>query len=254
MSIGSKLKNCRSVITLGVCPNLDDYPDWKLELIQQSAKIYFPTSLYAEMFIAMGKTIFPGIQTYRFLGDKIKQTLFFQLNALSIPRSRFYYGPRQQKNITRDFSFPFVAKTPRFSSRGLGVKLIKNKDQLGEYLQDNHPAYIQEYLRGSRDYRIVVAGEKIILAYRRIPKGDEFRANIFLGADLSFKDIPCEALELALKASKVCGFNYAGIDICESEGNYYILEANMKFGTLGFKEAGLDFKKILCQLVSNGDI
>ncbi len=254
MALGSQLQNCPSVATLGVCPNLTDYPDWKLDLIQRSPKIYFPTSLYAEMFVAMGKEIFPKIQTYRFMGDKIKQTLLFQLRGLLIPKTRFYYGPRQQEGITKDFSFPFVAKTPRFSSRGLGVKLIQNRDQLEGYLENNRVAYIQQYLSGCRDYRVVIVGEKIIHAYRRIPRCSEFRANVSLGAELSFDDIPCEAMNLALKTSRLCGFNYSGIDVCEFSGNYYLLEANMRFGTLGFKKAGLDFKGILFRLLESGAI
>lgn len=254
VALGSQLKSCPSVNTLGVCPNLKDYADWQLDLIHRSLKIYFPTTLYAEMFVAMGKEIFPKIQTYRFVGDKIKQTLLFKLNGLPAPETRFYFGPRQQKNITRDFSFPFVAKTPRFSSRGIGVKLIENQEQLDNYLEDNRVAYIQEYLPGCRDYRVVIVGEKIIHAYQRIPNGCEFRANVSLGAVMCFEDIPCEVLTLALKASRLCGFNYSGIDVVESGGKLYLLEANMKFGTLGFKEAGLDFKSILCRLVESGVI
>lgn len=210
--------------------------------------------MYAELFTAMGKEIFPSIQTYRFVGDKIKQTLLFQLNRLPVPRTGFYYGPRQQKMITRDFSYPFIAKTARFSSRGLGVKLIRNKNQLDGYLENNRPAYIQEYLHGCKDYRVVIAGKKIIHSYQRIARNSEFRANVSLGADFKFQDIPQPVTELALRASKLCNFNYTGIDVCESNGTYYLLEANMKFGTLGFETAGLDFKKILCSLVLNNEI
>ncbi|MFP4454688.1 MAG: RimK family alpha-L-glutamate ligase [Desulfonatronovibrio sp.] len=254
VALGSQLKHCPCVITLGVCPNLSHYPDWKKDLIRQSPKIYFPSSMYAELFTAMGKEIFPSIQTYRFVGDKIKQTLLFQLNRLPVPRTGFYYGPRQQKMINRDFSFPFIAKTPRFSSRGLGVQLIRDRNQLDSYLENNRPAYIQEYLSGCRDYRVVIAGKKIIHSYQRVARNSEFRANVSLGADLRFKNIPEPVTDLALKASKLCGFNYTGIDVCESNGNYYLLEANMKFGTLGFEMAGLDFKKILCSLVQNNEI
>jgi ribosomal protein S6--L-glutamate ligase len=254
LAIGSQLKSCPSVITLGVCANLDDYPDWKLELIHRSSKIYFPTSLFAEMFVAMGKEIFPGIQTYRFVGDKIKQTILFKLYGLFVPKTRFYYGPLQKKNITREFTYPFVAKVPRFSSRGFGVKLIENNEQLEEYLQGRHPAYIQEFLPGCRDYRVVIAGERIIHCYQRVARDNEFRANVSLGAELSFQDIPDEALDLALKAARLCGFNYTGIDICESGGKYYLIEANMKFGTQGFREAGLDFKTILCKMAENGEV
>jgi ribosomal protein S6--L-glutamate ligase len=254
LAIGSQLRDCPVVHTLGVCANLGDYPEWKLELIRRSSKIYFPTSLFAEMFMAMGKEIFPGIQTYRFVGDKIKQTMLFRLYRLPVPETRFYYGPLQQRNITRDFSYPFVVKTPRFSSRGLGVRLVENKQQLEEYLGNNHPAYVQEFLPGCRDYRVVIAGGKIIHCYQRIARDNEFRANYHLGARLSFEDIPSEARDLALKASRLCGFNYTGMDICESGGKYYLIEANMKFGTQGFREAGLDLKTILCRMVENDEI
>ncbi len=210
--------------------------------------------MYAELFAVMGKEIFPSVHTYRFVGDKIKQTLLFQLNKLPVPRTRFYYGPRQQKMITRDFSYPFIAKTPRSSSRGLGVNLIRNRKQLDNYLENNCPAYIQEYLPECRDYRVVIAGEKIIHSYQRVARNSEFRANISLGADFRFQDIPESVTDLALKTSKLCGFNYTGIDVCESKGAFYLLEANMKFGTLGFEKAGLDFKKILCTLVQNNVI
>ncbi len=254
IALGSQLKNCPSVNTLGVCPNFGDYPQWKVDLMVKSSKIYFPTSLFADMFVAMGKEIFPKIHTYRFVGDKIRQTILFQINGLPTPRTRFYYGPRQQKMITAHFSFPFVAKTARFSSRGLGVRLIQNREQLQAYLEDNHPAYIQEYLPGVKDYRIVIAGRKIIHSYQRIAAENEFRANVCLGADLCFDNVPAQALELALKAARLCGFNYTGLDICESKGQYYLLEANMKFGTLGFRKAGLDLKKILCRMVENNEI
>ncbi len=223
-------------------------------MIIQAAKIYFPTSLFAELFVSMGKDIFPGIQTYRFVGDKIRQTLLFQMNSLPTPRTRIYYGPRQKKNITSDFSFPFIAKTPRFSSRGLGVRLIENKSQLDDYLQENQPAYIQEYLPECKDYRVVIAGDQIIHAYQRIARQGEFRANVSLGADLSFRDIPPEVNRLALEASRKCGFNYTGLDVCQSNGMYYLLEANMKFGTMGFKQAGLDLKNILNNLVEKSRI
>ncbi|WP_028574300.1 ATP-grasp domain-containing protein [Desulfonatronovibrio hydrogenovorans] len=254
VAIGSQLKHCPQITTLGVCPNLSHYPQWKLQLILDSKKIFFPTSLYAEMFSAMGKEIFPSIESYRFVGDKIKQTIMFQLVGLPVPRTRFYYGPVQQQNISRDFSFPFIAKTPRYSSRGNGVWLVKNREELSSYLESNQPAYIQEFLPRIRDFRIVVAGEKIIHSYQRIPQEDDFRANVSLGATLCFEDIPEQAENLALTACHLCGFNYTGMDICESEGKFYVLEANMKFGTQGFKAAGLDLKKILCRLVREDHI
>lgn len=254
IAVGYQLSKCPQVTTLGVCPNLHDYPGDKIELIRNSPKIYFPTSFFAEMFVTMGKDIFPSIASYRFVGDKIKQTVLFQLTGLPVPFTKVYYGPIQQKKILSHFSFPFVAKAARNSSRGYGVWLISNGHQLDAYLEDNQPAYIQEFLPESKDYRIVVAGDQIIHSYERVAVQNEFRANVSQGGEIKLGSVPESAQRLALKASRICGFNYAGMDICESKGKLYVLEANMKFGTLGFKKAGLNLKKILCQLVMNNQI
>lgn len=254
IAIGYQLSKCPQVTTLGVCPNLDDYPTDKIELIRNSPKIYFPTSLFAEIFVAMGKDIFPSIASYQFVGDKIKQTILFQLTGLPVPFTRFYYGSIQQKKILSDFSFPFIAKKARNSSRGHGVWLINNNHQLDVYLENNQPAYIQEFLPELKDYRIVIVGDQVVHYYERLASQNEYRANVSQGAEIKLGPVPKNVIELALKASRVCGFNYAGMDICESRGTLYILEANMKFGTLGFQKAGLDLKEILCQLVQDNKI
>jgi len=248
------LIHCPDVLTLGVFPNLEDYPSWKLDMILKAQKIYFPTSLYADLFQIMGKRIFPGVNTYRFMGDKIKQTILFQLQGLPAPRTRFYFGPKQQNSITDDFSFPFIAKKPRTSSMGHGVWLIQDRHELDIYLANNHPAYIQEFLSVDDDYRVVVVGDEVVHSYRRIPAQGSFKANISQGGTVSLENIPHEVLEIGLRAARVCGFDLSGIDICQSRGRLYILEANMKFGTKGFQFAGLSYRNILNRMVSEGRI
>ncbi len=254
IALGSQLIHCPDILTLGVLPNLEDYPSWKLDMIRRAEKIYFPTSLFADLFQIMGKEMFPGVNTYRFLGDKIKQTLLFQLQGLPAPRTRFYFGPKQQNSITDDFSFPFIAKKARISSMGHGVWLIHDRHELETYLAKNQPAYIQEFLPVDDDYRVVVVGDEVVHAYRRVPARGSFKANISQGGTVCLKNIPRKVLELGLWAAQACGFDLTGIDICQSRGRLYILEANMKFGTKGFQCAGLSYKDILHKMVAEGRI
>jgi len=254
IALGSQLISCPDVLTLGVLPNLEDYPAWKLDMILKAGKIYFPTSLYADLFQIMGKKMFPSVNTYRFLGDKIKQTLLFQLQGLPAPRTRFYFGPKQQQNITKDFSFPFIAKKARGSSMGHGVWLIHDQNELDSYLAQHQPAYIQEFLDVDDDYRVVVVGDEVVHAYRRIPARGSFKANISQGGTVCLENIPGDVLELGLRAARACGFDLAGIDICQSNGRLYILEANMKFGTMGFHCAGLSYRAILNKMVAEGRV
>ncbi|HDQ40742.1 MAG TPA: RimK family alpha-L-glutamate ligase [Desulfonatronum sp.] len=254
IAIGRQLRHCSSVFCLGARTNLSDYSADELALIREAPKIYFPTGLLAEPLAALGKLTFPSIQTYRFAGNKILQTHLFQLLGLPMPRTRVYYGPRQQTRIAQDFSLPLIAKVPRNSSRGLGVFLIRTQAELQGFIAADHPAYIQEYLPITRDLRVVILGRRIVHAYWRQAPPEDFRSNVSQGGRISFADVPASALELALDAAKRCGFDHVGMDLCEHGGRFFFLEANMTFGLKGFRVAGLDFKAILRDMVENNEV
>ncbi|SDB45048.1 ribosomal protein S6--L-glutamate ligase [Desulfonatronum thiosulfatophilum] len=254
IAIGRQLRHCPSVHCLRTHGNLSDYTEQELELIRQAPKIYFPTILMAEALSAIGKPIFPSIQTIRYAGDKIRQTQLFQLLGLPMPRTRIYYGPRQKNSILDDFSFPLVAKVPRNSSKGRGVSLIRNQDELDRYTCLPHPAYIQEYLPIRRDIRIVILGGKPVHAYWRESCEGEFRTNISQGGKVVLEPVPDKALELAVQTAVKCRFDLVALDICVYSDQVYLLEANMTFGMDGFKAAGLDFRAMLRDMVENGDL
>lgn len=254
IAIGRQLRHCPSVLSLGVRTTVADYAPEELALIRQAEKIYFPTRLLAEPLAALGKSLFPSIETYRFCGDKIMQSHLFQMAGLPVPRTGIYHGPRQRARILNDFSLPLIAKTPRHSSRGLGVYLLRTAGELQDYLGLNHPAYIQEYLPISRDLRVVVLGRRIVHSYWREARPGDFRNNVARGGRISFSPIPENAMDLALHAAGECRFDHAGLDLCEHEGQWHLLEANMIFGLAGFAAAGLDFREILKNMVERDEI
>ena len=178
----------------------------------------------------------------------------FHMLALSHPKTRIFYGNRQKQTILNIFDFPFIAKQARGSTKGEGVYLIHNEKELAAYLLNNSPAYIQEYLPGDRDIRIIIIGKKVRLAYWRIAKPNDFRTNISQGGTISFDSVPDAAVELALKTALLCGWDDVGIDIILHKGRAMVLEGNMKYGTLGFKQAGIDYKKMLGELVLKGEL
>jgi len=254
VALESRLSKCDKVITLGVKPNLEDYSEEAMARIRNSSKIYYPSSFYAELFHAMGKETFPSPHNYHFAQEKIKQTALFKLIKIPHPRTRVYYGKHQKRSILNRFKFPFVAKIPRGSAMGRGVFLIENQNQLDRYVAMEGPAYIQEYLTIDRDLRIVVIGEKIVHAYWRVTAEGEFRSNVAKGARISLDPVPATAKALALHTAKMCGWNDVGIDICCHSGHYYVLEANMKYGKEGFRQAGIDYTSLMTQLIEKGEI
>jgi ribosomal protein S6--L-glutamate ligase len=254
VALERRLRNCRNVITLGVKPNFNDYPPQEKGIIQAAEKIYYPSRHYVELFAAMAKETFPGYLNYLFAQDKLKQTALFQLQGISHPRTRFFYGKKQKSQILNYFSFPFIAKIPMGSALGRGVFLIKDAESLEHYCSLSHIAYVQEYLPIKKDIRVVIIGGHIVHAYLRIPLENEYRANLALGAKLCFDGIPQKALELAHHTATKCGWDDVGIDICECQNRFYILEANMKYGKQGFYQAGIDYFQLMERLIEHGKI
>jgi len=253
IALGKRLRNSSLVRTLGLRPNIEDYSEAELELLRKADTIYYPSSLYEDVFIALGKKVFPA-NYYRYMGDKVKQTELFILLGIPHPRTRFYQGSHRSERILRHFSYPFIAKIPRGSSQGRGVFLIRSLEDLQRYLKMSDLAYIQEYLPIDRDLRIVLLGGKVVHAYWRIARPGEYRSNVSLGGRISFHNIKNGPLRFAEQVARLCKFDEVGLDICICQGNHLVLEANMVYGLKGFEKAGLNIYKLLTERVSAGTI
>ena len=253
IALGKRLRHSSLVQTLGLRPNIEDYSQTELELLRQAETVYYPSRLYEDVFLALGKRVFPA-NYYRYMGDKIKQTELFILLGIPHPRTRFYQGKSRSKQILRDFSFPFIGKIPRGSSKGRGVFLIRDAEDLHHYLKKCSLAYIQEYLPIDRDLRVVLVGAKVVHAYWRIARPGEYRSNVSLGGRISFEDIQDGPLRFAEQVARLCDFDEVGLDICICENSNLVLEANMVYGLKGFDRAGLDIYQLLIQRVGEGGI
>ena len=137
---------------------------------------------------------------------------------------------------------------------GRGVFLVKDEEELAAYLSISSVAYIQEYLVLDRDMRIVVIGDQVVHAYWRLAAEGEFRSNVSVGGTISLKKVPAAAQALALHTARACGWNDVGIDICEDRGRFLVLEANMKYGKEGFRQAGIDYTRLMEDMIDNGAI
>ena len=251
ISLGKRLRSCPSFHCLGIRSNWDDYSPEEKAAVQEAETVFYPTRLYEDLFVSLGKRIFPRT-THSFMGNKIRQTDLFQLLEIPHPHTRLYYGRRRKERIIRDFNYPFIGKTPVGSSKGMGVWLIRNEEELNSYLEQHRPAYIQEYLPIDRDLRVVVIAGKVVHAYWRIGQSGEFRNNVSQGDCISYENIPKEALDFAANVARLCRFDEVGLDICRVGEHYYVIEANMVFGLEGFRQAGLDIYEILSHLDKEG--
>ena len=254
ITFSHRFKECPGVKVIQVRPNYSDYTAEEKEWIRTAEKVYYPTQLYVDLFLTMGKSIFPSRETYVYSGDKIKQTALFEFLRIPHPRTRIYFG-RQKEGIQNEFPFPFIAKIPRGSSMGRGVFLIRDEEGLNRYLRRSPVAYIQEYLPLDRDLRVILISHQVILSYWKIAREGEFRNNLAQGALLRFKDIPAEALEFAEQLTTKCNFDDVGLDLCHTpDRGWMVMEANMNYGHQALKEKGLDIRQVLRELMVQGKI
>lgn len=252
VSLGKRLR-AGSVPRLGINPNWCGYTEEERRQIAGAGKVFYPGPVFEQIIRASGSEVFP-CNYYYFMGNKIAQTELFQLLEIPHPRTLIYYGRKRLRKIVEDFAFPFIAKTPIHSSQGLGVFLINNENDLAGYLEKHNPAYIQDFLPLNRDLRVVLIGGRVVHAYWRIHCPDDFRNNVSRGGRVSFEDIPQSALDFAGSVALRCRFDEVGLDICEHQDSYLVLEANMAYGLKGFRQKGMDIRKIIGELADEGVI
>lgn len=109
----------------------------------------------------------------------------------------------------------------KFSDPDLAFNAYKSLEQLGQ------PLFVQEYLeKPGRDIRAFVIGESITASIYRIATPEEWRTNVAQGGKAEPIQLTGEIQELALKATKILGLLYAGVDILETEHGPILLEVN----------------------------
>jgi len=253
IALGSRLNGVPEVLTIGVRPNFYDYSAEERKQMFNAVCILYPSLNYAQYFTTIGKRIFPSVETYLYAGQKMKQTTLFNMLDIPHPKTRIYLK-REFNRIEDEFAFPFIAKIPRASSRGRGVFKINDSGRLQEYLQMTKFAYIQEFLEHDRDLRVILINYQPILAYWRMPPRGDFRANLFQGGIIDFGDIPADALELARDYARKCNFNDVGLDLMQSKGKWYLIEANMQYGREGLKKKDMILKEIIRGKLLNGTL
>lgn len=119
------------------------------------------------------------------------------------------------QKIEQVLSYPMIVKEA-FGSFGAQVYMAKNREELLSLRKRliSTPHLYQEYIRSShgRDVRLQVVGSEVVAGMLRTSETD-FRANISAGGKM-VPFIPSKAFsDLAVKAAKLVGANFAGVDL-----------------------------------------
>ncbi|MCK7507686.1 MAG: RimK family alpha-L-glutamate ligase [Desulfobacterales bacterium] len=191
------------------------------ERIREADTVYYPTTFYADLFNADRQehlSQLPHLQMRPGQDQADRPVRPAGHSASAHPRLLRETPEADHPRST--FDFPFIAKIARGSAMGRGVFLIRDRGEPGGTTAAAAAvAYIQEYLPIDRDMRIVVIGQRIVHAYWRIAPEGDFRSNVSRGRPAICLDpVPDDALELASRTARACGWDDVGIDICRSDG------------------------------------
>ena len=131
--------------------------------------------------------------------------------------------------------FPIIAKTIE-GSKGIGVMKIESEESLKSVLQAlwKHDAdlIVQEFIEIDFDVRSIVLNDKIIASVKRLnSKKEDFRTNKSLGNKTKPYKLSEKEEKMVLKAAKISGAYFCGVDHILRNGAPEILEINSSPGT-----------------------
>ncbi|MDR2336534.1 MAG: hypothetical protein LBE03_00300 [Candidatus Nomurabacteria bacterium] len=170
---------------------------------------------------------------------KLEQNVVMALATLPVPDSLYVNNKKNYLSAIKKagFDFPLVVKAIDGKNGNCNIKANTAAD-IGNLDFDN--AIIQPYLPNDFDYRVIVAGEKVILAYKRIRSSEKRHVNnITQGGRMELVELPKELGSIAIAAARAVGREFAGLDILTNKetGESVVLEVNFNFGKPFFNNA-----------------
>jgi hypothetical protein len=157
--------------------------------------------------------------------------LLFQRAGLPVPRRFALVSPNRElirRHVKAVGGLPVIVKLP--GSGGIGTMKVETFPALFSLLdllssQKQQPA-VCAFIDQAVHWRLIVVADRVVACYRNIPEDDDFRT--YASSDKTdFVDPPAAMAELAIRAVKVLGLEFGGVDILEHpSGRNYVLESN----------------------------
>jgi ribosomal protein S6--L-glutamate ligase/gamma-F420-2:alpha-L-glutamate ligase len=200
--------------------------------------IFWDKDIYlAQRLEKQGYKLFNSAKAVELCDNKILMYQALANKGIRIPRTfiapKTFEGLNYSKrdfvnDVIKQIGLPLVIKEA-YGSFGEQVYLANSLEEANKIIdQIGYKDFLmQEYITSSkgRDIRINVVGNNAIVSMLRENKND-FRSNISSGGSGTKFDPKPEYLDLAVKASKALGLDFAGVDVLFGEDGPIICEVN----------------------------
>lgn len=191
--------------------------------------------------------------------DKTTQYINLANNNIPVVES-FSFSSIEEVKKWSENSYPFIAKDI-IGSSGIGVyKISDNSDlvKLFEIFNSNFKIkalLFQRFLPKAEDLRVVVLGNEIVGAMKRIAPKGKFLSNYSQGGEVEQYKIEgdLDAKKIALSVAKLFKLNYCGVDLMKDQGNnWVVLEVNRACQFEGFeKSTGINVASKIVEYLVN---
>lgn len=212
----------------------------------------------------MGFRLYNNAKSIMLCDDKILTHQILANNDIPMPLTVFspfvYPGCKVEEEafidkIEQVLSYPIVVKEA-FGSFGAQVYLARDRNQLVELREKliDKPHLYQQFIETSygRDVRLQVIGNKVVAAMLRVNEHD-FKANVTNGGKMAPFDPPKTFIDVAVKAAKLVGADFAGVDLLFGENDEPVLceiNSNAHMKNI-FKCTGVDVADLIIKYIKN---
>ena len=185
--------------------------------------------------------------------NKFLSFVLFQRAHLPLPPTVVTADLEVAKRAIEDFGSVLVK--PIFGSQGKGIIKLEGYEyaplKVAALLKDRGVLYLQQFVHNpGRDIRVFVVGETALGAIYRVTPPGSFRSNLSQGGSPRKCELTEELCELAVRATKAVGADFAGVDLIESADGLYLLEINATPSERGIKlTCGIDVTEKIVDLL-----
>ncbi len=182
----------------------------------------------------------PVITAYTYANGKMAQMVCFADAGIQVPQSiicnEISYA-QNKKYILEHIQFPLVYKTS--GNRGTCVFKINSKAELETKIAQKNErvlCMLQTLIPNTFDTRTLVAYGKVLGSIKRTAKKGQFLNNVSTGGRVSPYTLTQKEMKLAIRATKLAGLDFGGIDLIHTPEGAIVLEVNKSPQITGFEK------------------
>lgn len=195
-------------------------------------------------------------ESFRLTEDKFQTSFVLRHAGLKTVDSTLFHSDNSKELKKLIQKWEKIVYKPTGGWGGTGLMKLDSEEDLNKLMllinqMSVSHLFIEKFIKyDNTDYRIDIVDGKFAGCYGRKAADNDWRTNITSGGRVFLREPNDEVIDIAIKASSVCGSDIAGVDIIydQEQEEYVVLEVNgiSAFATPEQEKIGINFndKKI----------